>query len=177
MYSQFCFSVWEGFAVADNMKERLSASFQEALKTGDLNPNQMSGFLLTCSHFDFKPEGAIRECKRFFVDNYAKFAVGNVTMLVHGLCLLDEIDNPVIEALRQSKLASVAPSELSVAQRKHICKLLIALKILYNKVCFEEPHASEIGSLTLGSSTIRVERGGRSVLCCPSGINRRDQAF
>ena len=64
-------------------------------------------------------------------------------MLVHALSLLDEIDDPVMEALRQSRLTSVEPSELTVVQRKHVCKLLIALKILYNKACLEEPRASK----------------------------------
>ncbi len=159
--------------VVEKLKERLSATFDEGLKKGILNPNQLSGFLMTCAHFDFKPEVAILASKRQFTANPTHFDVSSVTVLVHALCLLNEIDDTVMEALHRSRLTSVKIADLSTTERKHLCKLLIAMKILYDKVCLEEPSVAlgDMIYLFSGSSRNCVKRGGRSVLCCSSVVN------
>ena len=93
---------------------------------------------MTCAHFDFKPEAAILASKQQFIANPASFDLSNATTILHALSLLNEIDDAVMEATRRSKLTSVGPAELNMTERRHICKLLISMKILSKKVCLEE---------------------------------------
>ena len=125
--------------VAEKLKERLSATFDNRRKIEELNPSHLSQFLMTCTHFDFKPEAAILASKQRFIANPYGFDVPSATTMVQALCLLNEIDDDVMEAVRQSRLAFVGPAELSMTERRHVCRLLIAMKILQSKACPEDP--------------------------------------
>ena len=128
---------------------------------------------MTCAHFDYKPEVAIRASKRQFAANPTHFDVSSVTVLVHALCLLNEIDDVVMEALHRSRLTSVKPADLSKTERKHLCKLLIAMKFLYGKVCLEEPPYVLVDMISRFSGGRTCVKGGeRSVLCRLSIVNK-----
>ena len=116
------------------MLEKLCDRFKRVVQTDAVQPRTVCAFLAICGHIDYKPEELIRACKRHFVSNAESYTPLEVQRIVSTMRILNELDDPILEALEKTTYAALPVMHHPIEGRRELCKLLITLRILQDKV-------------------------------------------
>lgn len=108
--------------------------FEAAVRSDEARAAIVCTFLSICSQLDYKPEKLIKTCKRHFIRNPSMYSPLEVLRFLTALRVLDALDDFEMEAVGRTAFAAIPVVQHSLEDRRNLCKVLMTLRILNNKV-------------------------------------------
>lgn len=108
--------------------------FEATSDLSELDANTVSSFLTILASVGLPREDSINLCKRHFANHPALYSPSTVAKFLWSLCVLDQIDDPVLEAVEKTTFATLPVHHRSLEHRRMLCKVLIYLRIVQKKV-------------------------------------------